>query len=181
MRKNISRCDFHRPTLRSPGIWPTKDELRGMAWQDDAPTDLEEHANYPSADNHEDLVEETFIEERTTMLVDGPFTRHEAAKLCQCRADELVPSPLGAIQEVDKVRTIFDGSVGNQNQHIRSNTVERTTAPTVLDCTTALHWLHEARNRQEITDAHGSEHPCSNSWMHPDQGTNWVLLKADTR
>ena len=150
-----------------------------MLWQEELPPELEEHANYPSADKHEDLVEETFLEEKHFGLVDGPFTRREAADICQCREDELVPGPLGAIQEVDKVRTIFDGSIGNQNLHIRSNTLERTTAPTVLDCATALHWLHEARNQQGITDAYGSDHPCPNGWMHPDKQTSWVLLKAD--
>ena len=41
--------------------------------------------------------------------------------------------------EGDKIRTIYDGSVGGANDTIRNQTVERTTAPTVF-----LHWLHAA-------------------------------------
>ena len=46
--------------------------------------------------------------------------------------------------EGDKIRTIYDGSVGGANDTIRNQTVERTTAPTVLDGVQALHWLHAA-------------------------------------
>ena len=52
-----------------------------------------------------------------------------------------LPGPLAGIDEGDKVRTIHDGSVGGANDIIRNQTVERTTAPTVLDGVQAFHWL----------------------------------------
>ena len=55
---------------------------------------------------------------------------------------------IAAIDEGDKVRTIYDGSVGGANHHIQNQTHERTTAPTVLDCVHALHWLQEASRSQ---------------------------------
>ena len=57
---------------------------------------------------------------------------------------DLCPGPLAGIDEGDKIRTIYDGSVGGANDTIRNQTVERTTAPTVLDGVQALHWLHAA-------------------------------------
>ena len=54
------------------------------------------------------------------------------------------PLPLAGIDEGDKIRTIYDGSVGGANDTISNQTVERTTAPTVLDGVQALHWLHAA-------------------------------------
>ena len=65
-------------------------------------------------------------------MVEGPFTAEEAAKACGCLPHELRPGPLGAVEELDKIRTIYDGSVGGQNDSIRSHTVERTTAPTTV-------------------------------------------------
>ena len=44
--------------------------------------------------------------------------------------DELCPGPLAAIDEGDKIRTIYDGSWGHANSHVQQNTVEKTTAPT---------------------------------------------------
>ena len=32
-----------------------------------------------------------------------------------------LPGPLGAVEELDEVRTTFDGSIGNQNAHIQNN------------------------------------------------------------
>ena len=39
---------------------------------------------------------------------------------------------MAAIDEGDKIRTIYDGSWGGANAHIQANTEERTTAPTVM-------------------------------------------------
>ena len=72
-------------------------------------------------------------------MVLGPFTQDEAAKVCDCLPDQLCPGFMAGIQETDKIRTIFDGSWGGANTHIQSNTVERTTAPTDMDCVHALH------------------------------------------
>ena len=60
----------------------------------------------------------------------------EAASRCGCEIEDLCQG--------DKIRTIYDGSVGGANDTIRNQTVERTTAPTVLDGVQALHWLHAA-------------------------------------
>ena len=75
-------------------------------------------------------------------MVLGPFTQQEAAEACECTADQLCPGPMAGIQESDKMGTIFDGSWGGANAHIQENTTERTTAPIVMDCVQALHWLH---------------------------------------
>ena len=82
-------------------------------------------------------IEATFEEEKTMGMVLGPMTQQEAAAICGCQPDQLCPGPMAGIQESDKVRTIFDGSWGGANTHIQSNTVERTTAPTVMDCVQA--------------------------------------------
>ena len=68
----------------------------------------------------------------------------EAASRCGCEVEDLCPGPLAGIDEGDKIRTIYDGSVGGANDTIRNQTVERTTAPTVLDGVQALYWLHAA-------------------------------------
>ena len=152
-------------TLRSPDVWPLKEELAGQPMEQHNLEDVVAHANYQSAILHEDTIEQTFNEERNLDMVAGPFEAEEAASFCQCSIPDLFPGPLGAVEELDKVRTIYDGSVGHQNDHIRKHTVERTTSPTVADLTAALHWLH---------------------WLHgghkEGQGTfgpDLVLLKAD--
>ena len=74
----------------------------------------------------------------------APSPTKEAASRCGCGIEDLCPGPLAGIDEGDKIRTIYDGSVGGANDTIRNQTVERTTAPTVLDGVQALHWLHAA-------------------------------------
>ena len=162
------------PTLLSPGVWPTKDELRGSHSEDDPPPPPEGHSNYFSANQHMDEIRKTFEEERDLDMVEGPFTAQQAASRCGCSQQELCPGPLGAVDELDKVRTIYDGSIGYQNLHIQQNTVERTTAPTVNDCLHVLHWLHWSRQHKPSGDS-VPVHP----WHHPDGSTSWLLLKAD--
>ena len=124
------------PTLQSPGIWPTKEELRGE--EDPLPDypPLQGRDNYPSAKEFTDEINATFEDEKKMGMVLGPFTQQEAAEACKCTPVQLCPGPMAGIQESDKVRTIFDGSWGT---HIQANTTERTTAPTVMDCIQALH------------------------------------------
>lgn len=121
------------PTWISPGIWPTKEELKGKIcscpW-------VETTTHLPIADQ----VRKTFVEEVDLGMVEGPFTKEEAASRCGCTPAELCPGPLAAIDEGDKVRTIYDGSWGHANSHIQQNTVEKTTAPTIMDCVQAIHW-----------------------------------------
>ena len=54
-------------------------------------------------------------------MVDGPFTRLEAAERCRCKPEELCPGPLAGIDESDKIRTIYDGSKGGANAHIQAH------------------------------------------------------------
>ena len=61
-------------------------------------------------------------------LVEGPFTKQEAANRCGCLPRELCPGPMAAIDEGDKIRTIYDGSFGGANAHIQQNSTEKTTA-----------------------------------------------------
>ena len=67
------------PTLTSPGVWPTKEELKGEAWLGEDPPPPVAHDNYPTAELFAKEIESTFYEERALDMVDGPFTRSEAA------------------------------------------------------------------------------------------------------
>lgn len=76
----------------------------------------------------------------------GPLTKLEAARWCQCSPSELCPGPLAGIDEGDKVRAQSTiAPPGGANAQIQQNTKERTTAPTVLDCVHAIHWLRAAQ------------------------------------
>ena len=55
-------------------------------------------------------------------MVEGPFTKVEAAARCGCEIEDLCPGPLAGIDEGDKIRTIYDGSVGGANDTIRNQT-----------------------------------------------------------
>ena len=88
---------------------------------------------------------------------------------------KLCPGPLAAIDEGDKIRTIYDGSWGHANSHIQQNTVEKTTAPTVMDCVQAIHWLTTKKEKTSGTVA-----SCTDlAWQPPHRQTTWALLKAD--
>ena len=85
----------------------------------------------------------------------------------------LCPGPMAAIDEGDKIRTIYDGSWGGANAHIQANTDERTTAPTVMDCLHGIHWLQASQKEpghKKLPYAH---------WDWPKQDDQWMLLKAD--
>ena len=64
------------------------------------------------AEIHSDDIRKTFLEERDMDMVLGPLTAQEAASLCGCDIPELCPGPMAAIDEGDKIRTIYDGSWG---------------------------------------------------------------------
>ena len=89
-------------------------------------------------------------------MVDGPFTRSEAAERCRCKPEELCPGPLAGIDESDKIRTIYDGSKGGANAHIQAHTEEKTTAPMVGDCLHAIHWLRTAADHPHLLRAPSS-------------------------
>ena len=107
------------PTLTFPRVWPTKEELKGEAWLGEDPPPPVAHDNYPTAELFASKIEATFYEERALDMVDGPFTRLEAAERCRCKPEELCPGPLAGIDESDKIRTIYDGSKGGANAHIQ--------------------------------------------------------------
>ena len=138
------------PTLTSPGVWPTKEELKGEAWLGEDPPPPVAHDNYPTAELFAEEIESTFYEERALDMVDGPFTRSEAAERCRCKPEELCPGPLAGIDESDKIRTIYDGSKGGANAHIQAHTAEKTTAPMVGDCLHAIHWLRTAADHPHL-------------------------------
>jgi len=67
---------------------------------------------------------------------------------------------------------------GGANTNIQSNTSERTTAPTVMDCVQALHWLH-AKKLSSPTPAGSGEGDLEDGWKPPEADQAWTLLKAD--
>ena len=67
---------------------------------------------------------------------------------------------------------------GGANTHIQSNTIEHTTAPTVMDCVQALHWL-QASCKDSATPAVSGEVDLSGAWQAPQLNQAWTLQKAD--
>ncbi|CAE8640593.1 unnamed protein product, partial [Polarella glacialis] len=136
--------------------------------------------NYSSATLHEDTIEATFIEEEKMDMVIGPSTLEEAAPQCECAPEDLCAGPLGANEEADKLRTIFDGAAPHMNPHIRKNTKEKTTCPGLPDALYGLHWLQEYGQEpwwlppEHIPTAEGASVP-DDTWDEEE----WVLLKAD--
>ena len=123
--KNGVPLGVKEPPLKSPGIWPTKEELKGESPLDGALEDPRGRGNYASVED----IRKTFLEERDMDMVLGPLTAQETASICGCDIPELCPGPMAAIDEGDKMRTIYDGSWGGANAHIQANTEERTIQP----------------------------------------------------
>ena len=78
-------------------------------------------------------------------MVDGPFTRSEAAERCRCKPEELCPGPLAGIDESDKI--------------IQAHTEEKTTAPMVGDCLYAIHWVRTAADLLRAPSSGTDEEP----------------------
>ena len=148
-------------TGSTPPRWPTascwgwksqhgnhgglQEELRGQPWEEESPPPPPlGWENYPSAEKFQESIKATFLEEVPMGMVEGPVTQEQAAALCGCELHELCPGPLAGIEESDKIRTIYDASRNGANAHIQQNTKEKTTAPTVMDCLHAVHWLRAA-------------------------------------
>jgi len=123
--------------------------------------------NYSSARDFPSQVRQTFVEEVDMGMVEGPLTQEEAALRCGCTPAELCPGPLAAIDEGDKIRTIYDGSWGHANSHIQQNTVEKTTAPTIMDCVQASQSIGMVASGTDL------------GWHPPHKQTTWAILKAD--
>lgn len=103
---------------------------------------------------------------------------------------------MAAMDEGDKVRTIYDGSFGGANKPIQQNTVEKTTAPTVMDCVHGIHWLQAAGATAGGVDSQGSTTSSApkpledttvvgvdvqkgRGWQWPTKESTFILLKAD--
>ena len=158
------------PTWTSPGIWPTKEELKGESprWEDLLlPMGRD---NYSSARDFSSQVRQTFVQEICMGMVEDPLTQEEAALRCGCTPAELCPGPLAAIDKGDKIRTIYDGSWGHANSQ------EKTTAHTVMDCVQAIHWLNTTREKSTGTVASGTDlgwHP-PRKQMAPSAQTDYL-------
>ena len=131
--------------------------------------------NDSSAKDFAAQVRQTFVEDVDLGMVEGPLTQAEAACRCECAPEELCPGPLAASDEGDKIRTIYDGSWGQANSHIQQNTVEKTTAPTIMDCVQAIHWLNTTKEKPTRAVAPGTDL----EWPPPHKQTTWAILKAD--
>ena len=136
------------PLPTSPGIWPTKEELKGHQDQLFEPTPDDDlppptaTPNYPSAEEHLAAIRQTYLEEVPLGMTIGPLTKEQAATICQCTTDQLCPGALAGKPEgryLDKLRTIHDATINHVNEWIRRNQLEKTTAPTLHDAMTALH------------------------------------------
>ena len=64
------------PTLTSPGVWPTKEELKGEAWLGEDPPPPVAHDNYPTAELFASEIEATFYVLRGTSLGHGGRALH---------------------------------------------------------------------------------------------------------
>ncbi|CAE8582263.1 unnamed protein product [Polarella glacialis] len=139
-------------TLCSPGVWPTKEELKGQLpeYEDLPPPGSMD--NYSSAVLHEDAIEATFYGEEKLDMVIGHSSIEGAAITCGCLPEDLCTGPLGAIEEADELRTIFDGAAPGMNDHIRKK--------------------HQGEDNLPRT---GSATGPETAWEEEE----WVLLKAD--
>ena len=137
-------------------IWPHKTELADeeelQAADNEQPPPPQQADNYPSAIEHEEAIEATYLEEVTLGLVSGPYSEQEAAEVCNCSPDQLCHGALAGKLEgryQDKLRTIHDGTVNHVNPWIKRNQHQRTTAPTLADLMLTL-CLTDGRPRRLI-------------------------------
>ena len=120
------------------------------------------------------------MEEKGMGLVEGPFTKQEAANRCGCLPRELCPGPMAAIDEGDKVRTIYDGSFGGANAHIQQNSTEKTTAPTVMDCVHGMYWLRAAGDAADSGTAPAGHGATADGVDPMSKGSVWHWPKKDS-
>ena len=106
----------------------------------------------------------------------GPWspTAQETASICGCDIPELCPGPMAAIDEGDKIRTIYDGSWGGANAHTPGQYRRTHYSPiTVMDCLHGIHWLQPSQKEpghKKLPYAH---------WDWPKQDDQWMLLRQD--
>ena len=165
-------------TWTTPGVWPTKSEMRGCDIEEDDPPAPTTRENYSSAELHAEDLLATFMEEVQMGMVEGPLTLEEAAALCECTEAQICTGSLGAVEESDKIRTVFDGSIIFVNQWIQKNTTEKTTCPTVQDLLWALSCLRHGDSGPGLTAKDGLEGGAGASG--PDAPpSDWTILKLD--
>ena len=128
--------------LNSPGVWPTKEEMRlaPAPEEDDTMVEMHDCKNYQSAEQWEMEIEKTYQDERKLGMTTGPWTEEEAAKECGCEVGKLKCGAMGAVEELDKIRPIYDATKSGININIRRHCKERTTAPTLADAIHANRW-----------------------------------------
>jgi len=177
------------PIPRSPGIWPTVEELKGEDYNHDDTNDdsfLTAMENYSSAVEHLQEIEATYLEEKAPGMdmVLGPFSLKEAAEACGCREDQIIHGAMGANIEKDKIRPIYDATASGVNPLIQNNTFERTTAPGLADGAHAARWGHRNVGWQyKRLGALKQFIPTTSSSKHPKNGkntTNTPVKHADT-
>ncbi|CAE8732808.1 unnamed protein product [Polarella glacialis] len=130
---------------RTPGIWPTTLEMNEYNEDCEQPEPPSDVPNYPSAAEHEDRIEATYIEERALDMTSGPHDPRTVARLCNCREDQISCGALSGQLEgryLEKLRTIHDATVNSVNLWIQRNQPERTTAPGLFGLLYAIYYLY---------------------------------------
>ncbi|CAE8722080.1 unnamed protein product [Polarella glacialis] len=148
---------------RTPGIWPTTLEMNEYNEDCEQPEPPSDVPNYPSAAEHEDRIEATYIEERGLDMTSGPHDRRTVARLCNCREDQISCGALSGKLEgryLEKLRTIHDAAVNSVNLWIQRNQPERTAAPGLFDLLYAIYYLRHMDTtrhtilKTDVTKAH---------------------------
>ena len=106
-------------------------------------------------------------------MVLGPLTAQEAASLCGCDIPEPCPGPMAAIDEGDKIRTIYDGSWEvpmHTFRPIQKNAPQPLQSWTASTAFTGVAGVTKRTGTQEAP-------LCTLDW--PKQDDQWMLLKAD--
>lgn len=156
------------PPLRSPDIWPTKEELKGEQ-HGDVNEDPKGRENYSSAELHAEDIRRTFMEERDFDMVMGPFTAEQLGSggLWMSRSfvrDQWQPSMKGTRCKLSMT------APGQEPMHIFKPMGRR-----VMGCLHGIHWLQASQQEpghKKLPYAH---------WEWPRKGDQWMLLKADVR
>ncbi|CAE8634678.1 unnamed protein product, partial [Polarella glacialis] len=148
---------------RTPGIWPTTLEMNEYNEDCEQPEPPSDVPTYPSAAEHEDRIEATYIEERGLDMTSGPHDRSTVARLCNCREDQISCGALSGKLEgryLEKLRTIHDATVNSVNLWVQRNQPERTTAPGLFDLLYAIYYLRHMDTtrhtilKTDVTEAH---------------------------
>ncbi|CAE8611384.1 unnamed protein product, partial [Polarella glacialis] len=134
---------------RTPGIWPTTFEMNEYNEDCEQPEPPSDVPNYPSAAEHEDRIEATYIEERaldhTTVAPSHDYATAVKTKFPAAHS----------------LRTIHDATVNSVNLWIQRHQPERTTAPGLFDLLYAIYYLHHMDTtkhtilKTDVTKAHG--------------------------